>query len=52
MSEIETNLLTAILVQLTQINAAIKRIDSFILEVSPAEAEKEIEELENELRSI
>jgi len=52
MSDIEINLLEAILEELKSLNASIKRIDSFILEVSPAEAEKEIQELENELRSI
>tara|TARA_B100000900_G_C20536664_1_gene698689 strand:+ start:797 stop:955 length:159 start_codon:yes stop_codon:yes gene_type:complete len=52
MSDIEINLLEAILEELKSLNASVKRIDSFILEVSPAEAEKEIKELEKELRSI
>jgi hypothetical protein len=52
MSDVTNNLLSEILEQLKTLNSAIKRIDSFILEVSPAEAEVEIKELENELRSI
>ena len=52
MSDIEINLLSEILEQLKSLNSNIERISSFIVEVSPAEAEKEIEELETELRSI
>jgi hypothetical protein len=52
MSDETNNLLSEILEQLKTLNAAIERIDSFILEVSPAEAEKEILELEHELRSV
>lgn len=52
MSDKELDLLEQILSNLQQLNAAVTRISSFILEISPAEAEKEISELEEEMRSI
>lgn len=52
MSDKELDLLEQILLNLQQLNAAVTRISSFILEISPAEAEKEISELEEEMRSI
>lgn len=52
MSDKHLDLLEQILLNLQQLNAAVTRISSFILELSPEEAEAEITELEEEMRSI